>query len=441
MRKILILAVFAVSIFIVSCGGGKSNPTAGDRDETDSVSDASDPTDDSGDTNDTTSDDIDDTTSDDSDSGDSTDDSDQGGQSGDSDAGQNPCDPNPCTDDPNSTHECTPRGRTTYFCDCKEGYYWWGKELGCMSKRPVTIGNICTGQNKCYDYNNEIVCPTSPTADLYGQDAWYASLGYCTPHSFTVQTVSSQNIVVDNNTGLMWQQKAVESEEHTWEEAVSYCDNLAYAGYYDWRLPTPQELLTIVDSSRIDPAADTTYFPGIPDHSFFWSSYPNAVNPDKVWGVNFNGEIYSSSRTNNISYARCVRGDKLPTAAFKRLNISGDLVAVDFVTGLMWQDDIEGFYSWEDALKYCEDLVYAGFSDWRLPNKNEVVSLANYENTYPSSDFPGGIQPFNFWSSTPCVYHVYDSYPIAWYMKGIDGDVDTYNKSGHGSARCVRNAE
>ena len=48
MKKILILAVLTVSIFIISCGGGKSNPTDGDRDETDSVSDASDPSDDSG---------------------------------------------------------------------------------------------------------------------------------------------------------------------------------------------------------------------------------------------------------------------------------------------------------------------------------------------------------------------------------------------------------
>ena len=89
-----------------------------------------------------------------------------------------------------------------------------------------------------------MICPVEGE-DFFGQDAWYASLGKCAPQSFTVQTISNQKVVLDNNTGLMWQQ-TIPTDPYKWDGAVSYCNSLSYAGYSDWRLPTPQELLTIV---------------------------------------------------------------------------------------------------------------------------------------------------------------------------------------------------
>ena len=66
----------------------------------------------------------------------------------------------------------------------------------------------------------------------------------------------------------------------------------------------------------------------------------------------------------------------------------------DPATGLMWQNekytaeddrnykkDIEGgkVWSWKNAKKYCQNLQLDGYSDWRLPNINELMSLGNIE--------------------------------------------------------------
>ena len=76
-------------------------------------------------------------------------------------------------------------------------------EKGCSTQK-LCFGNICTGQDKCYDYeNSEITCPAEGE-DFFGQDVQYQ--GVCIPQDFTVQTISSQTVVLDNNTGLMWQQ-------------------------------------------------------------------------------------------------------------------------------------------------------------------------------------------------------------------------------------------
>ena len=215
---------------------------------------------------------------------------------------KNPCNLNPCGEDGSAT--CRSMSTFAFSCDCQSGY-WWGNGKGCQANRP-TLGNICTGQNKCYDNSSEISCPTSSTADFFGQDAWYASLGKCTHQSFTVQTISSDTVVVDNNTGLMWQQ-TIPTDRYKWNNAVSYCNDSGYAGYNDWRLPTPQELLTIVDNSRYNPAIDTTYFPNTPSTSYFWSSSTFVYNTNFAWIVYFNyGFVYYDDKSNG-SNVRCVR--------------------------------------------------------------------------------------------------------------------------------------
>lgn len=53
---------------------------------------------------------------------------------------------------------------------------------------------------------------------------------------------------VDPSTGLMWAGKE-NGEAVTWRKAVSYCHKLRLAGYSNWRLPTLDELATLVDKS------------------------------------------------------------------------------------------------------------------------------------------------------------------------------------------------
>ncbi|MBR6244916.1 DUF1566 domain-containing protein [bacterium] len=320
---------------------------------------------------------------------------------------------------------------------CAPGFDWNGYACTAPSTPDnLTLGNICTGQTKCFNNEAEITCPTSSSANFFGQDAQYTS--ECTAQSFTVQTISSQKVVLDNNTGLMWQQTAP-STTYTWEEAKTYCSNLTYAGYSDWRLPSPVEFHTISDNGRYAPAFNTTYFPNITDSdsSRFWTSQERKADTTKAYYVRYY-DAYSHIEAKTTSYnVMCVRGDALPEPVFTTQTISGEVVVNDSTTGLMWQKTYATGKTWQQALKYCEDLSYAGYTDWRLPNKNEAASLLNYnKSAAPYSDFPDMPSAW-FWSSstnvrdTDYAWHV-DFFPFFY------GHVDDNGKTNTGYVRCVR---
>lgn len=65
-----------------------------------------------------------------------------------------------------------------------------------------------------------------------------------------------------------------------------------------------------------------------------------------------------------------------------RFVVSGNCVT-DKLTGLMWPKSPDPAQkTWEDALDYTGGLSLCGYSDWRMPNINELESLYNAEETY-----------------------------------------------------------
>ena len=50
------------------------------------------------------------------------------------------------------------------------------------------------------------------------------------------------NVVVANDSGLTWARNANIAGTKDWTNAGTYCDELTYAGYSDWRLPSITEL-------------------------------------------------------------------------------------------------------------------------------------------------------------------------------------------------------
>jgi hypothetical protein len=118
---------------------------------------------------------------------------------------------------------------------------------------------------------------------------------------------NNDGTVTDTYTGLMWQQETPDNLM-TWEQALSYCENLSLAGYTDWRLPTIKEQRSIVDYSRYKPAINLAYFPDT-NTSFYWSSTTYAGSTNNAWGVYFNyGYNHFDVNKNNYCHVRAVRG-------------------------------------------------------------------------------------------------------------------------------------
>ena len=112
--------------------------------------------------------------------------------------------------------------------------------------------------------------------------------------------------VTDLTTGLMWQQETPTNEMY-WEDAIEYCENLELAGHKDWRLPTIEELISLIAFDRHNPAIDTLFFPSTATHHLQWSSTKCAEYTEAAWLVGFyNGKVDSSHESFDY-YVRAVR--------------------------------------------------------------------------------------------------------------------------------------
>ena len=271
---------------------------------------------------------------------------------------------------------------------------------------------------------------TQSFTDTFGEDSDYT----INPPSYTD---NGDGTVTDNVTSLMWQQED-DDTRRTWDEACSYCDDLALAGHSDWRLPSKKELMGIVDYGTGSPTIDTTYFLGT-NVSYYWSSTTYANNSSYAWSVHFNVGIVNYYYNKSwYYYVRCVRS---PELNFGNFTDNGDGTVTDNNTMLMWQQDEGGQKTWEDAISYCEGLSLAGHTDWRLPNIKELESITDdslYNPAIDTSFFPN-VYASNYWSSTTYAYN--SSY--AWNVFFYYGSVNAYDhyKSYDYYVRCVRGGQ
>ena len=111
--------------------------------------------------------------------------------------------------------------------------------------------------------------------------------------------------VSDLDTDLMWQQ-ATTPGVYIWDDAVKYCKNLILAGYLDWRLPTVEELRTIIKKGSSPVIIDMDYFPDTMA-SHYWTSTIYKCNSNYVWFVNFNSGYEYGNCKSYYNYVRAVR--------------------------------------------------------------------------------------------------------------------------------------
>ena len=106
-------------------------------------------------------------------------------------------------------------------------------------------------------------------------------------------------------------------------------------------------------------------------------------------------------------------------------NDNGTLI--DKLTGLIWEKEpSEEKFTWENAYNRIAELNrkrFAGFSDWRLPNINELNSLNNYNYqlySYLNKNGFKRISNISYWSSSTAKNKYY-----AWYLRMTDSTINT----------------
>ena len=294
-------------------------------------------------------------------------------------------------------------------------------------ERGVSFVAVDSGQSQCYGQGGQpIACPAAGTDD-FGQDAQYAG----PQPAFAL--CGGDTVVVDENTGLMWQK--AHNDRANYATAWAACDALELGGYSDWRLPTIKELFSIADFSgtQDDVGSTAPSNPYIFDDYFdiayatdveltgthvvqmmgqTWSATARPDRPEMNYFFNFfDGHLKSQFNTDPAAtlFYRCVRGSE---SGFENsLNNNNDGTVSDAATGLMWQAangsvGADYRFTWREALAYCEGLSLGGHDDWRLPNIRELQGLVDYtdqDNAIDTSVFTQTIElgtgPF-FWSGT-----------------------------------------
>ncbi len=96
--------------------------------------------------------------------------------------------------------------------------------------------------------------------------------------------------------------------DSTDDTATEYCTSLNLGGYKDWRLPSIDELLYIVDRSLLNPAM-SSYFQHV-DTAYYISSTTIVSHENIVWGVKFGNGGNTFIFKNHSYRVRCVRSEE-----------------------------------------------------------------------------------------------------------------------------------
>ncbi|MBM9575799.1 DUF1566 domain-containing protein [Leptospira sp. 201903070] len=198
-----------------------------------------------------------------------------------------------------------------------------------------------------------------------------------------------------------------------------------YAGKTNWRVPTIRELFSLIHVSNI-PKINTVSFP----NTNFASSYLSDSSYVPVPTLNFvslfnNTAIPTTLLPKNTNqFLRCVSGNQIPAFSFVD---NGDETITDQNSRLLWQKCVGGIsgalctvnppinFDWANSLAYCNGLNFAGRTDWRLPNTNELLSIADFTVAIPPAIvpvfFPNTPIAQLYWTST--TYQTIPSFAFA----------------------------
>lgn len=314
-------------------------------------------------------------------------------------------------------------------------------------------------------------------------------------------TDNGDGTITDKLTGLIWLQDAGCLGTAFWADGLTAVKQLASGacGLQDgsiagaWRMPNVVELESLVDASASNPAISAGGgFLNVSD-GVYWTStsyYGGVGGSDKAWTIRLSDGRFMNDTTSNVKATAtnviwAVKGAgggtvKLPATGFHipyaagddgsfqlgvgldspRFVDNNDGTITDTMTGLHWlrlADCIHG--TWSEALATANSLAtgQCGLSDgsstgrWRMPNRNELESLADRAQTnmaeyfdymylnkdgsvYQAPIFSNFIETQYYWTSTTNAADTTE----AWTVYSCDFGVYDIPKSSVGYTLAVR---
>jgi hypothetical protein len=146
-------------------------------------------------------------------------------------------------------------------------------------------------------------------------------------HDYDVRTINSDVVIIDHATGLIWTQNN-STKQVVLDQAKEWVKNLnsrGYAGYHDWRLPTLEEAVTLLepDEKQIGPILKSMLYntgssfsstrnyvdPIFNNRHSIWTGDKNSVS-EGPWFVNFYNGRVGSGVSRSISSVLPVRSGK-----------------------------------------------------------------------------------------------------------------------------------
>lgn len=137
------------------------------------------------------------------------------------------------------------------------------------------------------------------------------------PGRFEVLSQFNGEAVFDQETGLVWEQSP-DTTRRTWFQALSHCYTKTVGGRKGWRLPTIEELTSLLDPNN--PGGNPDLPPGHPfdnvqtpvESPEYWSATTEAIDaPFDAWGVDFgNSIVIDLGKDGHPGFVWCVRGGR-----------------------------------------------------------------------------------------------------------------------------------
>lgn len=305
------------------------------------------------------------------------------------------------------------------------------------------------------------IVPISPVPKT-GQTVSYASgddgdlqMGIAWPVPRFVD--NSDGTVTDRLTGLMWDGAGTAANDY-WAQVLIAVGSMSLGGQDDWRVPNNWEMRSLVNPRYVDTSDWLNNlgvgFSGL-GNSNYWTSTTYQASSGYAYSVRMgNSTGYASNKTDSQSPVRAVRGGSggtiaLPKTGQTTTHANGDDgdseiglawpnprfvdnqdgTLTDLVTGLMWDQDANRFNgTWTSGLSSVAALTLGGHDDWRMPNVNEMISLANVSYDYNSDWLTAvgfsNVQAADYWTSTTYANITSNAWLIATFDNNWPNDDD-----------------